>query len=93
MWEVVRDYRLQADGDSGTGGNAETGDDIRDGGKVVGHNEATKGEEGKTGRGEEQAGEVEEAAGRTKTEQVVQGWEGSCAGSAADGAGQGRGAG
>ena len=36
MWGVVREDRPQVDGDQGTGENAETGDDGRDGGEVLG---------------------------------------------------------
>ena len=95
MWEVVRENRPQVDGDHGTGENAETGDDGRDGCKVLGNSEEAKGDEGKAGRGAVQAEEADEAVGGTTAlaEQVEKGWEGSGAGSAADGEGEGHGAG
>ena len=68
MWDVVREDRPQADGDHRTGGNAETGDDGRGGGKVLGHSEGgSEKDKGTAGRG---GGQTEEASGGTTAEVV-----------------------
>ena len=67
--EEVREDRLQVVGDLRTGGNAETGDDSRDGGEVLGKQAARAMLfEGKTGSGGGKAEEAEAAAGGTTEE-------------------------